>query len=168
MLAFVLLIILGLTGTVFAAVPESSWVSSTYRKGDFTLVHGGRRADVLISPEDFKVVQIAASDLVSDIERVSGKKPHLRTEPSKLSSHVVLTGTLGKSPLIDMLVRDRKVDVSQLRGQWESFIIVTIPRPLPGVEMGLAIIGSDRRGTAFGIYELSQAIGVSPWNWWAT
>ena len=74
---------------------------------------------------------------------------------------------LGKSPLIDALVRDRKVDVSSLRSQWESFIIVTVPRPLPGVEMALAIIGSDRRGTAFGIYELSQAIGVSPWNWWA-
>lgn len=167
MLAFVLLTILGLTGTAFAAVPESSWVSGTYRNGDFKLAQGGLAADVVVSPEDFKVVQIAASDLVSDIERVTGRRPNLKTEPSKLSSHVVLVGTLGKSPLIDTLVRDRKIDVSQLRAQWESFIIVTVPRPLPGVEMGLAIIGSDRRGTAFGIYELSQAIGVSPWNWWA-
>jgi hypothetical protein len=142
-------------------------VRGTYRKGDFKLVHDGRAADVVVSTEDFKVIRIAAADLVSDVERVSGKKPQLRMEPSGLSSHIVLAGTLGKSSLIDALVRDHKVDVTRLRGQWESFIIVTVPRPLPGVEMALAIIGSDRRGTAFGIYELSQAIGVSPWNWWA-
>src|SRR5205085_3340994 len=57
--------------------------------------------------------------------------------------------------------------VSQLRGKWESFLIVTVREPLPNVRLALVIVGSDRRGTAYGIYELSQAIGVSPWHWWA-
>ena len=45
--------------------------------------------------------------------------------------------------------------------------MATVPNPLPNIEMGLVIAGSDRRGTAFGVFELSQAIGVSPWYWWA-
>jgi hypothetical protein len=42
-----------------------------------------------------------------------------------------------------------------------------VPHPFPGIESALVIAGSDRRGTAFGVYELSEAIGVSPWHWWA-
>ena len=38
---------------------------------------------------------------------------------------------------------------------------------MPGVERALVIAGADRRGTIFGIYEVSEQIGVSPWYWWA-
>lgn len=167
LLALILLIALGFGSRASANPSNSRWVSGTYRKGDFKLVYDKRAADILVSKDDFKVVRIAASDLTSDIERVTGKKPTLRTEASQLSSHVVLAGTLGQSPMIDALVLSGKLDVIRLRGQWESFIIATVPHPLPNVEMGLAVVGSDRRGTAFGLYELSQAIGVSPWYWWA-
>ncbi|HEX8142509.1 MAG TPA: glycosyl hydrolase 115 family protein [Pyrinomonadaceae bacterium] len=153
-------------GPTLAAEP--SWVKEEYRSGDFKLADGRRAADILISPEDFKVVRIAAGDLVVDVERVTGKKPLLREEAAaNLSDQVVLVGTLGHSRLIDGLVREGKLDVSRLRGQWESFQIATVRHPLPHVGMGLVIVGSDRRGTAYGIYELSQAIGVSPWHWWA-
>src|SRR5690606_25775486 len=39
--------------------------------------------------------------------------------------------------------------------------------PFPGVNEALVIAGSDKRGTIYGIYGLSQLIGVSPWYWWA-
>jgi Glycosyl hydrolase family 115/Gylcosyl hydrolase family 115 C-terminal domain len=157
----------GLTaGVSFAAA--SSWVKDDYRRGDFKLVHGARPADILVAPEDFKVVQIAANDLSADVERVTGKRPALRTTAAaNLSDHAVMVGTLGRSPFVEKLVRDGKLDVIRLRGQWESFLIATVSNPLPGVRMGLVIVGSDRRGTAYGVYELSQAIGVSPWYWWA-
>src|SRR6266567_6253540 len=167
LLAVILLIALGFSTRASADISDSYWVSGTYRKGDFKLVYDRRAADIVISKDDFKVVRIAASGLTSDIERVTGKKPKLRTGTSQLSGDVVLAGTLGKSPLLDALVRAGRLDVSRLRGQWESFIIATVPHPLPNVQMGLAVVGSDRRGTAFGLYELSQAIGVSPWYWWA-
>jgi len=154
-------------GTPLSAAPDASWVRSDYRPGDFKLVYGGDAADIVVSPVDFQVVQIAASGLAADIERVTGKKPVLRTQADGLTGHVVLVGTLGRSPVIDALVRDRKLDVSAVRGQWESFLIATVAEPLPGVSMGLVIAGSDRRGTAYGVYELSEAIGVSPWYWWA-
>src|SRR5713226_5357702 len=146
---------------------DSSWVKSVYRKGDFQLVHGGRAADILVAPEDFKVVQIAAAALTEDVERVTGKKSTLRSGATGLSAHAVIVGTLGKSSVIEALVQTRKLDVTSLRGRWESFLIATVPNPLPNVAMGLVIVGSDRRGTAFGVFELSQTIGVSPWYWWA-
>jgi hypothetical protein len=146
---------------------DPAWVKETYSSGDLKLVYGAHTADILVSPEDFKVVHIAAGDLAADIERVTGKKAALRTEPQRLSEHVVMAGTLDHSRLIEGLVRDGKLDVGRLRGQWESFIVATVRNPLPGVQVGLVIVGSDRRGTAYGIYTLSEAIGVSPWYWWA-
>jgi len=60
-----------------------------------------------------------------------------------------------------------KLDVSAIKGKWEGWQVQTLRKPLPGVERALVITGSDKRGTIFGIYEMSEQIGVSPWNWWA-
>jgi hypothetical protein len=73
---------------------------------------------------------------------------------------------LGKSALIDQLVRTGKIDVSSIEGKWESFLIQVVPQPAPGVDNALVICGSDKRGTIFGIYDLSENIGVSPWYFW--
>lgn len=164
---YTLLTVLGLSVASTVVAQESSWVKGEYRSGDFKLVYGSRAADILVSPDDFKVVSIAANDLAADVERVTGRRPIVRTETSGLSDHALIAGTLAQSPLIDKLVHDGKLDVSGLRGAWESFLIATVADPLPGVSVGLVIVGSDRRGTAYGIFELSQAIGVSPWHWWA-
>ncbi|MBV9880108.1 MAG: glycosyl hydrolase 115 family protein, partial [Gemmatirosa sp.] len=61
----------------------------------------------------------------------------------------------------------RKIDVSAITGKWESFFLQTVDNPLPGIKQALVIVGSDKRGTIYGIYDLSQQIGVSPWVWWA-
>ena len=79
----------------------------------------------------------------------------------------VIIGTLGKSPLIDGLVKSGKLNADAISGKWESFIITTVANPLPGVDQALVIAGSDKRGTIYGIYEISEQIGVSPWYWWA-
>ncbi|MDI1250372.1 MAG: glycosyl hydrolase 115 family protein, partial [Lacunisphaera sp.] len=149
-----------LTTTAFAA----PWVGETHRAGDFPLVRDGRAAAIVVSAEDFKVVSIAANDLAADIERVTSRRPVVG---ASATGPAVLIGTLGHSALIDGLVAAGKLDVQDLRGAWESFIITTVADPFPGVPSALVIAGSDRRGTAFGVYELSQAIGVSPWYWWA-
>jgi hypothetical protein len=161
------IIVLAFVSTAQADSPDQTWIHDRYIKGDFILVRGGDTADLLVSTDDFKVVQIAAREFAGDVERVTGKRPRLVSEPSKASRYSVIIGTLGKSPLIDSLVRAGKLDVEQLRGKWESFVVATVSHPLPNIEMGLVIAGSDRRGTAFGVFELSQAIGVSPWYWWA-
>jgi hypothetical protein len=145
----------------------ADWVHDSRQKGAFPLVDGRKAANIFYSAEDFKVVSIAATDLARDIHRVTAIAPAILTDSAKAGASAVLIGTLGKSPLIDGLVKSGKLDVSALQGEWESFVICTVSNPLPKVAHGLVIVGSDRRGTAFGAYELSQAIGVSPWHWWA-
>ncbi|MEO6391601.1 MAG: glycosyl hydrolase 115 family protein [Pyrinomonadaceae bacterium] len=139
---------------------------SKYGPGDFPLVYQNRAADVLVSPEDFRVVQIAAGDLAADVERVTGKRPTV-VNGASATRNVVVIGTLGHSAAVDGLVKSGKINVSRIEGKWESFIITTVRAPSPGIDTALVIAGSDRRGTAFGVYQLSQAIGVSPWYWWA-
>ncbi len=142
-------------------------VKAKYVKGDFKLVYKNEVADIMVSPDDFKVARIAAGDLASDIERVTGKKPSVITDPARASANAVIIGTLGKSPLVDSLVKNGKVDVTPVRGKWESFLIATVKNPIPNIDTALVIVGSDRRGTAYGVYEISEMIGVSPWYWWA-
>jgi len=146
---------------------DAPWVHAQFAPGDFKLAEGAQLAQVFVAPEDFKVVQIAGNLFTGDVELVTGHKPALVTDAAKLNSSAVLIGTLGKCPLIDKLVADGKLDAKQLVGQWESFIITTVAKPLPGVDSALVIVGSDRRGTAYGVFEVSQGIGVSPWYWWA-
>lgn len=83
-----------------------------------------------------------------------------------MPAYAVIVGTLGKSPVIDRLADKGIIDRGKLEGKWESFLIKTADSPIPGVTKALIIAGSDRRGTVYGIYELSRQIGVSPWYWW--
>lgn len=89
-------------------------------------------ADVFVDSGDWQVAQIAARDLTADVERVTGRTPALKQTAEGLTKNAVLVGTLGKSPVIDRLVREGRLDVNGLQGQWESFVIATVADPLPG------------------------------------
>lgn len=143
------------------------WVTVDARQGSFSLASDGRAATLVVSPADFKVVDIASNDLATDIERVTGLRPEVTTTMPAGGGSIVLIGTIGQNPLIDRLAAEGQPDIARLSGAWESFVISTVTDPFPGVPQALVIAGSDRRGTAYGVYELSQAIGVSPWHWWA-
>ena len=157
-------------GILFVSVQVLSQqlsLRSTFQSGNFPLVYATNPAPIIFSVEDHKVVNIAASGLAADIERVTGKRPAVVGHSKSPVENAVIIGTVGKSSLIDGIARRGKLDESKIRGRWESFIITTVERPLPNIKKALIIAGSDRRGTAFGVYELSQMIGVSPWYWWA-
>lgn len=143
------------------AVPAcaQTWVHEAAGRGDFALAANGVSARVVTDPADHAVVGIAADDLRRDIATVTGAHEGGQAQ--------VWIGTLGRSAAIDGLAKAGRIDVKKLRGAWESFLIVVVDRPAPDVPRALVIVGSDRRGTAYGAYELSRAIGVSPWNWWA-
>ena len=64
-------------------------------------------------------------------------------------------------------MREKKFDARDLAGRWEKFVTQIVDKPFPGVDRALVIAGSDKRGTIYGIYDLSSEIGVSPWYWWA-
>jgi hypothetical protein len=159
-----LLFVLALLAAGGAGATES-WIKPAGGGGDFALVSPSGAARIVYAAGDAKVVGHAVQDLAADVERVSGQRPQVQGEAG--TGPAILVGTLGKSALADALAASGKLDLRGLRGAWESFVIATVDHPLPGVPRALAIIGSDPRGTAFGVYELSQAIGVSPWYWWA-
>lgn len=163
-LAFCLLLFCGVAN---AGNPDT-WVSSHPMVGGFALSVGGLPVPIRHDIQDHPVVAIAAADLTSDLAMVTGGHPALLDSNDRASNRQeVWIGTLGRSRLIDALVAAGRVQVGDLTGAWESFIITTVTDPAPGVKNALVIIGSDRRGTAYGAYELSRAIGVSPWVWWA-
>ena len=133
----------------------------------FPLVTGDVAAPLFVEDSDYPGVLRAAKDLQADVERVTDSKPKLVTNRNPSGKAVVLVGTLGKSKLIDQLSKSGKIQVREIAGKWESFLITTVPNPLPGVDQALVVAGSDKRGTIYGLYEIAEQIGVSPWYWWA-
>lgn len=129
----------------------------------------GHVSPIYLSENDYPVVGLCAHMLADDIQRVTGHEGIVRTAKTlkQLGKEpVIVAGTIGHSALIDQLIAEGKIDVSAIRGQWEASLITTI-RPKKGKQTILAVVGSDRRGTAFGLTSLCRAIGVSPWYWWA-
>lgn len=150
-----------------ATSPAALMVSSQRSAGDFALATARGPAPIWCDAADFAVVRIAADALAGDVGQVTGEKPDVVTAAPASADAIVLVGTVGRSRPIDDLIARGRLDVSALAGQWERFAITVVDDPLPGVKQALVIAGSDRRGTAYGVFTLSDAIGVSPWAWWA-
>ncbi|MGC1301884.1 MAG: glycosyl hydrolase 115 family protein, partial [Caulobacteraceae bacterium] len=119
----------------------------------------GRSAVLEVTDGDLPGVTRAAEDVRADLGRLAGG--------TATSDAKVIAGTLGHSPVIDRLVREGRLDVRGVAGKWEAFTVQVVEHPEPGVDHALVIAGADRRGTMFGLYDLSERAGVSPWAWWA-
>lgn len=131
---------------------------------NFTLVEQGTPTALLIDPQDDAGVLIAARNLQEDFFRVSSNRPALYEQPEV--KRAIIVGTLN-SRYIRQLIQERKIDGKELKGKCEKYLMLTVSNPLPGMDEALVIAGSDKRGTIYGIYELSEQIGVSPWYDWA-
>lgn len=152
-----------------AAAPgdTTSYVATTAGPGRFTLSAAGRSAPLIVSAQDYPGVIRAVRDLGQDIGRVTAHAPAVTLDTLPAAREVVLIGTLGRSPLIDTLVRAGRLDTSGVVGRWEASLAQVVDHPWPRVTRALIIAGSDKRGTIYGVYDLSARIGVSPWYWWA-
>jgi len=136
------------------------YVQHQASKNAFTLVANEKAAAIYVDSTDWKGVVRAANDLGDDIRKVSGTKSEVIEKLQYPANGSILIGTIGKSKIIDQLIADKKIDVSEIKGQWESYIIQT-------VDGNLVVAGSDKRGTIYAIYDISEKIGVDPWYWWA-
>jgi hypothetical protein len=165
LLAFLLL--LTSCGNAFS-IGQQKYVFDTLdsNSGSFPLADKGHIARLCVDSEDYPGVIRAVNDLASDINRVTGQMPKIINDDSNSGLELtVIIGTIGKSKIIDEIIKKGRIDVNQVAGKWESFITYSIP--YSGFVPALIIAGSDKRGTIYGIYDLSQQIGVSPWYWWA-
>ncbi|HEX2847804.1 MAG TPA: glycosyl hydrolase 115 family protein [Chitinophagaceae bacterium] len=117
-----------------------------------------KEAVICVDPNDFPLVQQAALLLQQDMEMVTGIKPAIQaTVPNKAA---IIIGSLERSALIRSAEKVKQLNTASLKNRWEAFL-------LRSTANHLIISGSDRRGTAYGVFELSKQIGVSPWYWWA-
>lgn len=152
---------------IAAAQSGHGYISEFAGKGNFPLSVAGKPATLYISADDYPGVNIALKNLQADITSVTGSKPELSDGKIAAEKQVVIVGTIGKSKLIDQLISTQKLNVTGIKGKWETYTIQTVNNPIPGVARALVIAGSDKRGTIFGIYDVSEQIGVSPWYYWA-
>jgi hypothetical protein len=162
----ILLSLFGPCSTAFA-LGQQQYVETINDGHNFVIAKQKQAATLYVDTNDYAGVVRAVNDLQADIKRVTDCSAAITHQTGNLGETVILIGTLGKSPLIDQLVREHKIDVNAIAGKWESFSIQTVSNPFPEMSSALVIAGSDKRGTIYGVYDLSEQIGVSPWYWWA-
>ena len=162
----VLFCMLGFPGDALA-IGEARYVQEAGGPGSFPIAQGRTAAAIYVDREDHAGVVRAIHDLQADVARVTNCTPAIAHEEKGLGASAIIAGTIGKSRLIDRLIREGRIDAAPIAGKWESFLIQVVPKPVPGIANGLVIAGSDKRGTIYGIYDLSEQMGVSPWYWWA-
>lgn len=152
-----------LTISVVMAKDHDNIVSTEISQDRFTLIENGVPTDIFISENEKKGVLIAAENLRADFERVCSTKAQLLTEAPK--GNCIIVGTID-SPIMKTLAKNKKITSADLTNKTEKYIMTVVDNPLDGVNQALVIAGSDMRGTIYGIYELSEQIGVSPWYYW--
>ena len=120
-----------------------------------------KNATIKYDKQETLQVKRAIGDLQADAERVTGCRPTLSTK--NVRGPQIIVGTYGKSPLIQKLIKQGVIKEADLKGKWESYVLTVTNEKEPR----LVIAGSDTRGTIYGIYDISERMGVSPWYWWA-
>ena len=163
-----LLLPISLFGMLASAAPSLEIQTKPSNEVDCISIVGDEGdAVVVLDAQDYPVVQLAANLFADDVQRVTGRRLIVTNTPAG-SPQLIVVGTLGKSALIQKLVADGKLkDLDKIQGRWEGSLVQVVAAPFPGVARALVIVGGDRRGTAYGLMQFSQKIGVSPWHWWA-
>ena len=129
---------------------------------NFDIVTSKTKVTIVYAKDDHKLDSIAAHLLAADIERVTGYLPKVITNISQAKGNVILIGTMGSK-----LIKGVNLNTSALKGKWESYCLQVVNQPYKNIAQALVITGSDIRGTSYGVFDVSERIGVSPWYWWA-
>ncbi|BAV06814.1 Glycosyl hydrolase family 67 N-terminus [Filimonas lacunae] len=140
-------------------------VSTRQQPGAFTISAANMPA-IYTDAQDDWLVQKAASLLQQDIEQVTGTKPELVHSRTTVKNLIII-GTVTGCKALQQLHAQKQVEFTDLKGQWEAFRVQAIPGAGKGSNATLVIAGSDKRGAAYGVFELSRQLGLSPWYWWA-
>ncbi len=154
------------------ALGQQSVICFAQTSGSLLLANDGTSPTILVDSDDWAGVVRTAGDLATDFGLVTGTNGILSqsgtlTTNGTSSSPIIIVGTIGKSRLIDALVQEGKINVTDTEGQWEAFHTQMVANISDDISAGLVIAGADKRGAIYGIYDISSQIGVSPWYWWA-
>ena len=130
---------------------QGQFVSGIKQANTFTL----SLESIYVDDNDLPLVKKSAELLQHDIEMVTGKKPELVGKIPVLIDNMIIIGSIEKSSIIKSLVVEKKINVASIKEKWETYQISSIQNPFPGGRNALIITGSDRRGVAYGVFELS-------------
>ena len=144
-----------------------SIILSKNEANSFAIVTNKQATTLVTDENDHWLVQKAASLFQDDIEKVSGKKPEITHAIPASAKNLVIIGSLEQSAIIKQLVQQNKLKVDSVMGKWDGYSLQVVNNPFPNISSALVVVGNDRRGTAYGVFELSEQMGVSPWYWWA-
>ena len=159
----VLLAVSGLIGSTWAI--DNKGITFEQPAADcFTLIEDGKATPILLDEKDDVGIIIAVKNLQDDFRKVTGRQAELLH--SVRGPRLIVAGSL-ESRFVKELVKAKKIDITSLKGKREKYLMKAVSRPFDGVDEAWVIVGSDKRGTIYGIYELSEQIGVSPWYDWA-
>ena len=122
-------------------------VCATSAPGSFALIHHAQPASIVVDATADTAVRRVADSFAADLQRVSGTAARRIMDVRNATGDIVIIGVVGRSPVIDRLVRAGKLDVRDVVGQWEAFRQVVVERPFPAVTRALVIAGgrSPRR-----------------------
>ncbi|SDH96771.1 glycosyl hydrolase 115 family protein [Bacteroides ovatus] len=129
---------------------------------DFVWYNGKKPITYSVTEDIAPVVAVALDMFVDDMKQVTGYLPQ-KTIVNDAKVRIV---QLNKN---NLSAKERKellalgVPVDTIAAKKDAFFISVLGK---GIKKQLYIVGSDGRGTAYGILELSRKAGVSPWVWW--
>ncbi len=135
--------------------------------GSLALVRDGQPLTVYVDANADPALRHVAESFGADLQRVSGKPARQLRDIAQADGELVVIAEMGRSAVVDDLVKRSKLQPPALTGKWEAYQQVIVEAPFPKVQRALLIIGADRRGAVFGTYDLSAKMGISPWYWWA-
>lgn len=134
---------------------------------ELMLVNDNDLVTIVVDENDNQTVQLAANLLADDIERITGKRPEIVTKLSKVKGNAIIIGSLETSKIIQKLNKKVGLNSDAIAGKWEVYSYQLNTEVLAKNKTALIITGSDPRGTAYGVLDLSKKMGVSPWYFWA-
>lgn len=156
--------LLGVLSNKLQAKDNYGITSDYASEGYFGLIENSLSRNILIDKDDDTGILLAVENLRNDFNSVCGNKPMLINNPA--SGKLIIIGSVN-SKYIKALIKSKKIDHNLLKNKNEKYILSVVENPFDGVDEALVIAGSDKRGTIYGVYELSEQIGVSPWYDWA-
>src|ERR1700748_1529513 len=144
---------------VYARAFGQDFVTERNTPGAFPVVAKNSTAAIYTDDSDYFLVRKAAALLQQDIQLVTDKKPAMLNSWASPVKNMIIIGSLERSGLIRQLIKDKKLAVDSLQGQWEAYKLQVIHHPFKGVDNALVIAGSDRRGAAYWVFSLSKKLG---------
>ncbi len=155
-----------ITKILLALICLLTTASSYGAKSDFTLFKAGKVAEIYVADDEPIQIRRAVTDLQNDIEMVTGVKPKVVSNLDKLSANSIIIGSASNTQMKKLLATNQLNEAKGIEPLHEAFLLKAVKGITPKSNESLVVVGSDALGAVYGIYEISEQIGVSPAYWW--